>query len=245
MDDKPAIKRYEWTDELKFMRPLHDAMFYCCGDVVQYGPFKGMQIPQYPVWDDGNIGCKLFGTYEHELHPFIEMAIERKPKTIVNVGCAEGYYAIGLARLLPDAWVHAFDVNPVSLHQCAEFAAKNGVAERMDFNKGAIHASALYYIDEPILYVVDCEGYEIDLLDPFKCPSLKRADIIVECHDFMVNATSTLTARFVATHNISTVMPVDLPPYFPIISDWPAFLRLLLAIEKRPCNQRWLVMWAK
>jgi 16S rRNA G1207 methylase RsmC len=31
----------------------------------------------------------------------------------INVGCAEGYFAVGLAMLLPQARVTLFDIDPI------------------------------------------------------------------------------------------------------------------------------------
>jgi hypothetical protein len=48
---------------------------------------------------------KFLGTYERELHRVIERAIWRRPKYVLNIGCAEGFYAVGLAIRLNDAQV--------------------------------------------------------------------------------------------------------------------------------------------
>jgi hypothetical protein len=57
-------------------------------------------------------GCavpKLLGCYEQELHPALNRAIDTDYGVILNIGCAEGYYPVGLARVLPTAHVIAFD----------------------------------------------------------------------------------------------------------------------------------------
>jgi hypothetical protein len=79
------------------------------GSTVQRGPFAGMKldVKALPV----HVTPKLVGTYEAELHEVIEEALARAPRTIVNIGCAEGYYAIGIARRLPHAIVHAHDAD--------------------------------------------------------------------------------------------------------------------------------------
>jgi hypothetical protein len=38
---------------------------------------------------------------------------------IINVGCAEGYCAVGMARLLPPGRIYAFDINPQAQDICA------------------------------------------------------------------------------------------------------------------------------
>ncbi len=57
-----------------------------------------------------NLSPMLLGTFEQELFDVISRIIEVKPKTIVNVGCAEGYYAVGLSRALPETNVIAFEL---------------------------------------------------------------------------------------------------------------------------------------
>jgi hypothetical protein len=43
------------------------------------------------------------GCYEHELHGEIEQLVTRGFDAVLNIGCGEGYYAIGLARRMPTA----------------------------------------------------------------------------------------------------------------------------------------------
>src|SRR5262245_45426434 len=66
---------------------------------VQHGPFKGLAYFDETVW--GSITPKWLGSYEAELHPAIEEIISRPYETIIDVGCAEGYYAVGLAATIP------------------------------------------------------------------------------------------------------------------------------------------------
>ena len=79
---------------------------------VHGGPFKGMKF-----LDEVSEGCylpKLLGIYESELHPFIKYIVEKKPDTIINIGSAEGYYSVGLKRLLPETNIFSYDIDPVS-----------------------------------------------------------------------------------------------------------------------------------
>src|SRR4051812_40571742 len=66
------------------------------GSTVRHGPFRGMSyLPErvsVPV---------LAGTYEAELHPVIADWMANPPRVAIDVGCSDGYYAVGLARELP------------------------------------------------------------------------------------------------------------------------------------------------
>lgn len=69
------------------------------GHIIKYGPFAGMN---YDVAaSEGGGAPRLLGGYEASLAPIINDIVEAKPDLIIDVGCAEGYYAIGMARRLP------------------------------------------------------------------------------------------------------------------------------------------------
>ncbi len=151
------------------------------GATVQRGPFAGLRLDldALPV----HIAPKLLGTYEDELHEAVEVLIARRPAQVLNVGCAEGYYAIGLARRLPDARVHAFDADPKARAATSRNAALNGVADRVTVH-GVLHHDAFesFLRQDTTLVIMDCEGAEADLLDPARVPSLARVDVLVELH---------------------------------------------------------------
>src|SRR6266516_211879 len=101
------------------------------GSAVLGGPFEGMRlVPGFEERIASPI-LKLLGSYEQQLHRPIEVAIEIQPKTIANVGSADGYYATGLALRLPGAIVHAYDLAPTAREMTGETARINDVAERV------------------------------------------------------------------------------------------------------------------
>jgi hypothetical protein len=65
---------------------------------VESGPFAGMKY--LPGFCEG-ILPKLLGSYEQELWPALHSIASLPIQAVINIGCAEGYYAVGLARLLP------------------------------------------------------------------------------------------------------------------------------------------------
>ena len=115
-----ALRREHRTREL----------FRLSSGQVLSGPFQGMILPDEESWGDGDRGSKILGCYEINLHQVLLIAVGRKPSVIVNVGCAEGYYAVGLARLLPEVTVHAFDIDKRAQIACKKGAERNGVASR-------------------------------------------------------------------------------------------------------------------
>jgi hypothetical protein len=50
---------------------------------------------------------------------------------VIDVGCAEGYYAVGMARRMPATRVLAFDLDLNTQRVCTELIAKNKVTDRV------------------------------------------------------------------------------------------------------------------
>jgi hypothetical protein len=99
------------------------------GNRVRTGPFTGMQISDGP---DAFGLMRLIGTYEPELHSVIERLLANSSyDLVINVGCAEGFYAVGLAIRLPAAHVYAFDISAAQQRLCKQNALQNGVRARV------------------------------------------------------------------------------------------------------------------
>lgn len=209
--------------------------------VVQSGPFRGMRIPLERSWDEC-LAPYVLGCYEQELHGTIEYEIARlsalpKPK-VVNIGCAEGYYAVGMACRVPDAIVWVVDV-PNAMNVAGFAAALNGVQLMAG---GAMEV----VLSHPDLIICDCEGAEVDYLDKEKFPDLWHSTIIVECHDATQMNSQTLYDRFCDSHYVMQVLsgPRN-PANFPLLNGVHQTVQWLLVDEARPTGMRWLVMRPK
>lgn len=217
-------------------------------DRVQRGPFAGLQYPRRR----GDIvhSAKLIGSYECELHDAIEALVARAPELIVNIGSGDGYYVVGLARRLPRATVVAVDPDPLAQRACAATAAANGVGDRLSQlvrldaeGLGALLAASA----ARALAVVDCEGYEDELLDPVRAPALARTDLLVETHDFArAGVTARLTERLATTHDVRRLeVTARDPGTFPELASVTADLRAGLVDEFRHHPQSWLACTAR
>jgi hypothetical protein len=96
---------------------------------------------------------------------------------------------------------------------------------------------------------MDCDGPEYDLLDPDEVQPLRRADIIVECHDYLnPQIVPTLTARFSDTHFIETIssrIRAANVMQYPGLGALPPEHWIEALNERRPCVQDWLIMRCK
>lgn len=209
---------------------------------VAHGPFAGMAYATRS--SEGGRAPRLLGVYEASLHPVIETVIARAYPQVLDIGCAEGYYAVGLARRMPDSVVHAHDMNPMARALCAEMAKANGVTERLRIGGEIAHADLALCANAPTFILCDIEGAEGVLLDPAKAPALAKADILVEVHEGMVpGLLARLTQRFQPTHRVTRIdrslRPDLLPTWAEGLSDLD---RLLMLWEWRASPTPWLWM---
>ena len=174
------------------------------GRTVQAGPFQGLTYPETTIMRR-NLVHKLLATYEHQLHEWLEIAINSNYKKIINIGSADGYYTVGLAKRCPDAEVIAFDTDAWARAATEEFANENNV-NNVSVLSFCTSAWLNRNVSSGTLLLVDCEGAEAHLLDVNKAPALLAADIIVELHEHVVrDLSATLNGRFDATHEIQTL----------------------------------------
>ncbi|MES2664648.1 MAG: hypothetical protein V4712_01020 [Pseudomonadota bacterium] len=219
---------------------LENTLVAQSGQVVLSGPFQGMTY-DVPA-SEGSRTARLLGVYEASLAPVIEAIIARAYPLVIDVGSAEGYYAVGLARRMPGARVLARDENPKAQVLCATLAAHNRV--QVDIGGRMDHADFALCADQPTVIICDIEGAEGALLDPVAAPGLIHADILVEVHEGMQpGLLALLQARFAATHRITRLdRRLDdsaLPDWAERLSDLD---RLLLLWEWRATPTPWLWM---
>jgi len=176
------------------------------GNVVHGGPFAGMQFLDQPVW--GAYIPKLLGTYELELHPLVERMVASRPSHLIDIGGAEGYYAVGMLMRLPELRVSVFERLEQGRRAIAQLAGMNHVPERLTVLGSCDPAglSARLRETHATALISDVEGYEVELLDPALVPELANVTMLVEVHDSkMPNCTERVTQKFEATHRIQHV----------------------------------------
>jgi len=215
------------------------------GPRILGGPFAGMEYVSEAT--EGSLIARLLGTYESELHPHLRALAEAGLDCVVDVGCAEGYYAVGLARMMPQVTVHAFDIDARARAACTDLAARNGVADRVVVGGEFAPDGFQAFAGRRVLVMVDAEGAEVDILQPQMSPALAGMNVIVETHDlYRRGALATMIERFSPTHDIVRVdqqpKTFDMPPW---LQGLPHLDQLLAVWEWRARPTPWLVMTPK
>ncbi|MBK4728698.1 hypothetical protein JJD41_02180 [Oxynema sp. CENA135] len=196
---------------------------------------------------------KLLGTYEIELHKLVENLGNQRFGKIIDVGAAEGYYAVGFSLISPVSNILAFEMESKGRELLSAMASLNGVANRVsvegkcDLNN---FATALAEF-ESALVVMDVEGFESELLNPDAVPQLRQCHVLVEVHDYdyvVREIGDLIKKRFLNTHTIQLV-PVkerqiaDAPGLLKRLQFYPFDAWVLSSLnECRPLSMYWLYL---
>ena len=210
---------------------------------IAAGPFAGMRYISNSC--GSTLAPKIIGCYERELHHVIEDVIAGGYDRIIDLGCAEGYYAVGLA------WrtgvpVTAFDNHPDARRHLEELAELNSARDLIDIEASCGWEDFATFQDEKVFLICDIEGAEGDLLDPEQAPALLDFDLLVEVHDGPQSSHlhDLLVERFRNTHSIESIDYTGRDQADAGAASWvrsPKF-RLAAVDEKRCLGLKWLVM---
>ncbi|MFA7059652.1 MAG: class I SAM-dependent methyltransferase [Pedobacter sp.] len=214
---------------------------------VKSGPFKNMLYPEFTA-HGSYIFPKLLGSYEQELHPVIEKICKNDYSEILDIGCAEGYYAVGLALKLPKAKVYAFDIDEKALGSCKRMATSNGVYERIVFEPYCDSNTLKKFIfKRKGLIVCDCEGYETELFVDNVVDNLTNCDLLIELHDCLIaGITDKILSTFSDTH-VATLIFVERRNLnnYSELKTVNKFAREYALYEGRPSSMQWVYLATK
>lgn len=152
----------------------------------------------------------MLGSYEAEIHPWLEEICRKKYDGVIAVGCAEGYYAVGMACKMKGTPVYAYDISEEARAQCRKMAETNQVDNVEIMNYCDPDELKRVVGGLKFLVISDCEGYEKHLFTRDNIESLAQAEMLIEVHDFMdVTILPYLREFFAATHDIREVESID------------------------------------
>jgi hypothetical protein len=202
------------------------------GVEVLGGPFAGMNHPlpgaDMPI-------AKLLGCYEMEIHDSVDEAIRSKPPAFIDLGSADGYYAVGFAVRCPWTRVHAFDLSKSARESCRALAALNGVTDRISMHgRATAHALQSLPVDGSVV-LCDVDGPEIHIFSDDVVRALHSTFVIIEMHPkTSPGVEETLVARFERSHSTEIVFPARRDPNaFPELQGFAEAERMLAVDELR------------
>jgi hypothetical protein len=232
-------------DEIKFVENFP----FIKEKMVLNGPFRGLKYPDYRSLHSTFIP-KILGSYEFELHSTLDRLKSTPYHSILDIGCAEGYYAVGFTKMFPKSILTAYDINPKARESCELLAKFNNIPISDNFRiKGKCGVEDLEKLENSGRHLIfsDCEGFEVELFTEKSILFLLNSDIIVECHDFITPGISDkLQNLFSKTHRVDVVCSIpDIFRYrtldFPQLKGFSLEKKIRLLQEKRPTQMEWLI----
>jgi hypothetical protein len=205
--------------------------------IILSGPFKGMiWNPSNVSWGD-DVASQLLGIYEEEISDAIYESISTNPSTIINLGCADGYYLIGLALQIKNAKAIGVDISQSAINSSLENAKINNVEVEM-------------FLETPMnlpdnsLWLVDVEGAEKEIMDPVIRPELLTATMIIEIHNHEdPEIESVIRNRFNKTHSITKFSSGGRNPNkFDFLTRQKDSIKWSIVSEGRFSFQEWLFL---
>lgn len=180
------------------------------GTKVLNGPFKGLS---YILESHGShLYSKLLGSYEEQIYGWIDDIEKKNYDLILDIGCAEGYYAVGFAYKGYAKKIIGYDTEEKAIKLAKYLASSNILKSELILeNRVCTHDEITELSkNKKLLVFCDIEGDEKTLLDLSLCPELKNIDIIVESHDFEIpDLTELLISRFQESHSIDVIEDCD------------------------------------
>lgn len=236
--EKAKVREHLWLSELK----------------VQHGPFKGMEYSSFEAIGSA-LYPKLLGSYERELTDIIDEIKGNEYSQILDIGCAEGYYAVGFAYLAKlnnfKTRVYAYDINKKARILCRKMTKVNKVSNIVTIsNKCTSNKLANFKFTGRSLIISDCEGYERELFTKISIKNLVNCDVLIEVHDFdmsknyKVSNFDYLVNLFKYTHNYKIIYSIeDYEKVYKYKYEELKFLNnqtKFYVLSERPRSMKWL-----
>jgi hypothetical protein len=155
---------------------------------VAYGPFKGLKMSEKTWWSRPSRAAMFLGIYEQEVLQSL-MDTPDDCDTFIDIGAADGYYAVGSLVCGKFSSVYCFEMSDRGRQAILNNAAMNGKQNHIKIF-GKADSNIDQYLPEGKLeksvILVDIEGAEFDLLTPVLFEKMKDSIIIVEIHEWRV-----------------------------------------------------------
>jgi hypothetical protein len=211
------------------------------------GPFKGLSYVSEAAGSSYLI--KLIGVYEEILHDTMKRIMKGGYTTMIDIGCAEGYYLVGVGKQSPHTTLIGYDIDEKALLLTKELYEKNHLTNELVLLGNCTPEDLQTRIDDKTFLMCDAEGFEAEILNPHKTPALKHVQtFVVELHDFAVpHVKELLVERFENTHTIQTIVFKNgNPESYPFLMNIKNKHHLYTLLRERgEQEQEWLVMERK
>lgn len=223
---------------------------------VIYGPYKGMFFSENNHWGIGDLGPKIIGLYEFEVqNKLIDLVSNFKIENFVNIGAAEGYHAIGIAKKTGIQNFVLYEIDKKGQEILKENILKNELKKNIKIENKA-NLNSIYELNKKLdfsktLFLIDIEGYELELFNDEILGLLKNSFLIIENHRFLLSKTKQikyqeLVNKFDDSFNVELVSNTGRNiSQINELSNLSENELMMISSESRPKMMEWFVLTPK
>ncbi len=223
------------------------------GRVVMNGYFQGMKLGKL-TWGARDAGPMLLGTYEQQVQSKIICSPDRY-KVFVDIGAADGFYAIGLILNGRFKKAICFESKSKSRTAILENAKENNVDSHLLILGEAekyFHKHLTVDLElkpEELIFLIDIEGGEFEILNSEIFEALQASMFVIEIHrtvdDFHAKYINLVenASKFFYVETIHS--NINQNTFNPIMENWADEDRQIVLSEGRRYQMHWLVLTPK
>ena len=169
---------------------------------IKAGPYKGIRIS---LAYGSSHTPKIFGTYESEIQPYFQNYAKNFLK-FIDYGCADGFYLLAYKHINKNGEAVGYDISDEAIKRarkaCEE--TKNCTVIKANGNFSEL------LCEDSSLIMIDCEGFEYDLLLDNDLNELSKAALIIEDHYFITgHPRYKLASKLMKKHDVKIIFASD------------------------------------
>lgn len=219
------------------------------GNVVAYGPFKGLKLGKESWWGLFDQSPMILGTYENHVQHL--MVTESKTRRIfIDIGAADGFFGIGAITSGLFEKSYCFEISIKGQELIKTNASQNDVLDQVEVhgeaNRDTLQSILSKYDPSEVLILCDIEGAEYEFFDEQLLELLKGTSLIIELHEFIQNGHANaeeLIKRAKKYYQVEELKqhPINLNE-FKSLDALGSNARLLAISKGRPEAMRWITL---
>ena len=165
---------------------INKKIFQLADGKILCGPFSGLKISNIAWWGHYDKASKILGLYEATVLQEINQSSGYE--TFVDIGAADGYYALGVIHRGIAKTATCFERSSIGRSAIKRNAAINGLIDKIQV-MGQADVNTLSKLDlrHGALVLIDIEGFEYELLSAKIIEKFLTCKLIIELHPFLVN----------------------------------------------------------
>ena len=222
------------------------------GYQVAYGIFKGMKLSKNSYWSKNDFITHILGVYEkHVLKKIIEFS-NKGNNLFIDIGAADGYFAIGMAFSETFKKIYAFEIDEEGRRSLNRNIENNLCKDKVVVDIEANFETLKEIVDKnkSAVILIDIEGSEFDLLDNKLLKLLSNCYIVCELHPTL--SANGFEKQKMLINNAKAFFDVSIiqresycPNKFSELNEFTDEERLIAFGEGRENNMNWLILEPK